>query len=610
MDARAAPVADVEEVPAIEDYGVVGNLETVALVANTGAVEFFCYPRFDSPTVFAAMLDRTVGGAFRCAPTFAATGAQRYLPDTNVLVTRFEAPGRVVEITDFMPFGCETHTNQLVRLVACLEGEAEVEAVCAPALAYARGETTARAENGHVAFEHAEASPLRLCSDRPLGIERSAAVVRARLAAGERMVLNLVCDAAKGDVATVEAAEAALATTVDAWNAWVGQSTYGGRWRDAVIRSALALKLMFSARHGSIVAAATFGLPETIGGVRNWDYRYCWIRDSAFTIYAMLRLGFTEEAAGYRDFIRDRLAENDHGELAIMYRVDGSTEDLEERTLSHLSGYHGSRPVRIGNGAARQTQHDIYGTLVDTLYLARRHLEPHPPEGWAALKKLIGHVCATWRTTGSGIWEMRGPPQHFIDGRLMAWVALDRAVRLADKSGREVPEEWLDEREAVARSIHEEFWNEEIGAFTQTAGGSTLDAVALLMPLMKFIPTTDVRFRSTLRAIEERLVVYPYVRRYEPPADGIEGLDHSHEGHFVTCSFWYAEVLARSSRVREATELFEALLTRASPLGLFSEELDDVGRHLGNTPQALSHLSLISAAVALDRAIANGGEPF
>ncbi len=407
-----------------------------------------------------------------------------------------------------------------------------------------------------------------------------------------------------------EAAGEALASTVAKWREWAGRSTYDGLYRDEVIRSALALKLMFSARHGSIVAAPTFGLPEAIGGGRNFDYRYCWVRDSAFTVYAMLRLGFQEEADHYRDWIGARMEECENGALQLMYRLDGATDGMDEETLPHLPGYRGSEPVRIGNAAFRQTQTDIYGEIIDSLYIAHKEIGTLSECGWAALARTVDYACRNWRTPGAGIWEMRGTEDLFIDAVLMTWVATDRAIRLADKTGNAPNPEWEKTREETRATLLEEFFDEEIGAFTQRPGSGTVDAVTLLMPLVKFLPTTDPRFRSTMDAIGRRLVNGPLVHRYEPEAGEDDGFDGPPEGAFVTCSFWWIECLARSSRVDEAKRLFEEMLAHASPTGIYSEELGEDGTHLGNTPQALSHLAMISAAIAIDRATRNGGEPF
>lgn len=605
--------AGLSSFPAIHALSPVGNLETVALSATNGAIEFFCYPHFDSPSLFASLLDRERGGHFAVTLAGAGEGTQRYEPDTNVLVTRLESDDAAIEITDFMPLGRDAATNQLVRIVTAVRGTASVSALCRPAFDYGRSEMCAEARDERaVLFTDDNGSlPVRLCASAPLRVSGNGAEVSLTLEEGERLVLNLVCDNADTDLLTEGRIDASLAETTRWWREWAASGTYDGRWRDIVTRSALALKLMVSNTHGSIVAAPTFGLPEAIGGERNWDYRYCWMRDSAFTVYAMLRLGFREEAHAYRAWTHARLDACDNGFLQLVYRLDGDTDGLDERTLEHFGGYKGSAPVRIGNGAFGQSQLDIYGEVVDSLYLSSKHLDVDPADDYDRLANIVDYVCANWREKGSGMWEMRGPPRAFLDARFLCWVAVDRAIRMGDKHGFAIPDHWHATRDDLHASVEAQFWNADIGAFTQTAGGTTVDAAALLMPLVKFVAPTDEKFLSTMRVIGERLKTGPFVRRYEPPEDGTEGLgDGPEEGAFLACSFWYAECLARTGRVVEGREMFEALLAHASPTGLFAEEIATDGTHLGNTPQGLPHLALISAAVALDRAIKNGGEPF
>lgn len=609
---QTATFSSAAEFPRIEDYGVIGNLHTVALVANTGAIEFFAYPHFDSPTLFTATLDRSVGGAFTLTADGVRHASQRYEEATNVLVTRLETHSGILEITDFMPVGRAAATNQLVRCARCVSGTVAVSSTCRPV--FDDGRVTAHAVNEdpcRVGFNGKDVGfPVRLVASQPLEAGDGAATLFTRLEAGDHVTLNLVCENAQSDLLSDDHVEEALADTLAFWREWIGGCRYDGPWCDHVHRSALVLKLLFAKAHGSIVAAPTYGLPEVIGGARNWDYRYCWLRDSAFTIYAMLRLGFTDEAAGYRDWINARLAERSDGYLNLLYRVDGSVDGLEERTLDHLSGYKDSRPVRVGNAAFHQTQLDIYGEVIDSLYLSAKHLEAINEDSYAAIGDIATYVCKNWQNTGSGMWEMRGPPRQFIDARLFCWVALDRAIRLAGKLGRGVPENWPRHREQIAHSIHTHFWNDEIGAFTQTPDAKVMDAVVLLMPMVKFISPVDERFRSTVRRVEKTLVDGCFVRRYADVPAGQEGLDGPPEGAFTTCSFWYIEVLARSGRVDEASALMDDILAHASPLGLFAEELASNGIHLGNTPQALPHLALISAATAIVRAQESGGEPF
>ncbi len=393
-----------------------------------------------------------------------------------------------------------------------------------------------------------------------------------------------------------------MARTLKFWRDWSGQSNYRGRWREMVNRSALALKLLTSRKHGAILAAATFGLPEAPGGERNWDYRYTWIRDASFTVYAFMRLGFVQEANDYMRWVRGRVSDC-HGKpmkINILYGIDGRQE-LPETELSHLSGHGGARPVRIGNDAYAQIQLDIFGELMDAVYLVNKYGDAISHEGWKHAVHVVDQVCETWQQKDVGIWEMRGEQHHFLHSRLMCWVAVDRAIRLASKRSLPAPfARWDETRQAIYADIWDNFWNEERGHFVQHIGGTALDGSMLLMPLVRFVSAKDPRWLATLQAIEKHLVRDGMVYRYRNDDTGIDGLVGT-EGAFAACSFWYVECLARAGQVEKAHLEFEQLLRYANPLGLYAEEFDSHGRHLGNTPQALTHLALISAAVFLDR---------
>ena len=581
----------------IENHGIVGDLRTAALIGLDGTVDFLCWPRFDSPSVFASLLDDAKGGHFALAPVLdGARHRQLYLPDTNVLLTRFLSKEGVAEISDYMALG---PTQRLVRRAKAIRGPRAFRMRCAPRLDYARAEHAVREEDGTIVFEGAGQS-LRLRATVPLRVEDGDAVAEFTLAPGESAAFVLE-DAAHGHALPADPMEVAecFKHTADSWRAWTARSTYRGRWRDTVNRSALALKLMTSAEHGSIVAAPTFGLPETIGGVRNWDYRYTWIRDAAFTVYAFLRLGHTAEANAFMRWLAAREKECTDGKLELMYGLDGHRE-LAETILPHLSGYANSNPVRIGNGAEGQLQLDIYGELMDAAYLSDEYGEQISHEAWRGITRSMNWVAANWEQPDEGIWEVRGGRRHFLHSRLMCWVALDRAIRLAFKRSLPGPiAKWLATRDAIYEDIHTNFWNESIGAFVQSKHGDCLDAACLLMPLMRFISPTDPRWLSTLEAVGRELMDDSLVYRYSAEADGLRGA----EGTFNMCSFWYVECVARAGDLPKARFMFEKMLGYSNHLGLYAEETGPAGEHLGNFPQAFTHLALISAAFYLDRAL-------
>ncbi|WP_420223760.1 glycoside hydrolase family 15 protein [Pigmentiphaga litoralis] len=606
------PMPDTGPVPTqrpIEAHGIIGDMRTAALIADDGAVDFFCWPEFDSPSVFVSLLDTPRAGAFELSPDLPdARRMQVYLPDTNVLLTRWLDEAAIVELTDLMPVNDTDDVSRIVRTIKAVHGRARIRLRCAVRHDYARADTRARNDGGDVCFD-AEGQPsMRLSGSTPLSIDDNAAVADLWLEEGQ--TAEFVLGGADDPFVRADDALNCFRRTMEYWRGWLSQSRYTGRWREYVARSALALKLLTSRRHGGILAAATFGLPEDLGGERNWDYRYTWIRDASFTIYAFMRLGFTEEANAFMHWASERVPayvetndDTDHDPhkiLAVMYTVDGNP-DLKEESLDHLKGYANSRPVRIGNEAYKQVQHDIYGELLDGVYLSNKYGEAISHKGWRHVIQIVDQACRDWRTPDVGIWEMRGESQHFLHSRLMCWVAIDRAIRLAQKRSLPAPfERWNAERAAIHDDIWENFFDKEAGHFVQRLGSRALDGAMLLMPLVRFVGATDPCWLATLDAIRDRLVRDGMVKRYlmeETPCDGLEG----DEGAFAACSFWYVECLARAGRVDEARSEFEKLLTYANPLGLYAEEFDRRGRHLGNTPQALTHLALISAASFLDR---------
>ncbi len=586
----------------IENYGVIGNLHTIALVGINGSIDFLCLPRFDSPSVFAAILDDERGGRFTLAPTLAhARQKQLYLPDSNILLTRFLADDGIAEIVDFMPVARPGAAQTVVRWAKTVRGEVQFHLRCAPRFDYGRTpHQVARAEHGAVFTPHGEQLPaLRLRSDVPLRLQHGDATADFTLRTGEHAAFVLEDASADGGPGTAAFAAEVFQETLDYWRAWIGRSSYRGRWRETVNRSALALKLLISDPYGAPVAAGTFGLPEWIGGQRNWDYRYTWIRDASFTMYALIRLGYVDEPRAFVQWIKARCEEAEpDGLLQIMYRVDGR-RDLEEFLLPRFEGYRGSAPVRVGNEASTQVQLDIYGELVDAVYLYHRHRGEISDALWSSLSRLVDWVCEHWREQDESIWEVRGGAQQFLYSRLMCWVAVDRALRIAmDKDGQ-LNDRWQRVREEIAHDIEDAFWDPKRQAYVQHIGSSALGAAALRMPLARFISPTDPRWRATMRAIEEDLVDDAFVYRYRPEQDpdGLPGRDAA----FCPCSFWYVECLSRAGELEKARLVFEKLLGYANHLGLYAEELGPRGEHLGNFPQAFTHLALISAATDLDR---------
>lgn len=590
----------------IAEHGVIGDLHTVALVGTDGTIDWYCTPHFDSPSVFASILDQERGGYFRICPSVDGSSTkQLYFPDTNVLITRFLTDDGVGEIQDFMPIssGEERHRHRLIRRVVCVRGAMPFTVECEPRFDYARAEhETTRHEDG-VVFR---SKNLGLALEGRVDFELTARGARAdfTLASDESMTFVLEevgphgCPRCHSEDRTRELFE----ETVAFWRGWLSRSRYEGRWREMVHRSALTLKLLTFEPTGAIVAASTTSLPEQLGGGRNWDYRYTWIRDAAFSLYALLRLGFTDEAQAFMGWITERFRERKRhkaGPLQIMYGIDGRSS-LEEVVLDHLSGYRGSAPVRIGNGAADQLQLDIYGELIDSVYLYNKYGTPIYSDAWDDLQRIVDWVCENWDQADEGVWEVRGGRQRFTYSRLMCWVAIERAIRVARQRG--LPADlvrWMSSRDDIYRRVMSHGWSDSRQAFVQHENTDYLDASVLLMPLVKFIAPTDPRWLTTLDAISAELVSDSLVYRYNAGAspDGLQG----DEGTFSICSFWYVEALARAGRVTEARLAFEKMLTYANHLGLYSEEIGPTGEQLGNFPQAFTHLALISAAFNLDR---------
>jgi GH15 family glucan-1,4-alpha-glucosidase len=609
---NAATRVSEEAYPPIEDYGVIGDLHTVALIGRNGSVDFMSYPQFGSPTIFAALLDAKRGGRFQIRPCLEGTTKQMYLPDTNVLITRMLDRSGVGEVSDYMPIEERRHHHTLVRRAKCVRGEVSFDVTFCPAFDYGRAGHTIEKRDRDLLF-HSDAPDrmtLRLRTNVPLEVRNGAAVGRFTLRSGEKaaFVMEQAIEGEPRPSENPDFVAKSFKDTVNFWRTWIGRSKYQGRWRETVNRSALVLKLLVSREHGSLVAAPTFGLPEERGGERNWDYRYTWIRDASFTLYALIRLGYTDEAEAFMRWIEARCADlNPDGSLQVMYGVDGH-KDLTEEILTNFEGYAGSTPVRIGNAAYNQLQLDIYGELMDSVYLFNKYGEPISHDLWHNLVRLVDYVTENWQLPDEGVWEVRAGRQEFLYSRLLCWVAVDRGIRLADRRSFPYPfERWRRTRDAIYDDIYKNFWNPERMAFVQHKGTTTLDAAALLMPLIKFISPRDPRWLSTLRAIQQDLVDDSLVFRYRgvgtPPPDGLMG----QEGTFNMCSFWYSEVLARSGDVQKARFVFEKMLGYANHLGLYAEELGPHGEHLGNFPQAFTHVGLISAAYAIDQELSESG---
>ena len=601
----------------IEEYGLIGNMRTSALVGVNGSIDWFCFPYFDSPSVFGAVLDDRKGGWCKIAPQGnEATPKQYYWPDTNVLVTRFLSEQGVGQVIDFMPVGLkatEAGHHGIIRRVQAIRGNVTFRLECFPAFNYARDPHTTTLTSEGACFEGPGLS-LWLGSTIPLQQEGNGVVAEFAIQEGHELTFSLQqverIEACCGAISK-DQADKLFRQTVAYWRQWLSQCTYRGRWREMVQRSALTLKLLTFEPTGAIVAAPTCSLPESIGGERNWDYRYTWIRDAAFTIYALLRIGFTEEAEKFMHWLEARCHElNPDGSLQIMYGIDGR-HALNEEILSHLDGYKGSRPVRVGNGAYDQLQLDIYGELLDSVYLYNKYGSPISYDLWNHLRRLVNWVCDNWTRPDEGVWEVRGSQQHFLYSKLMCWVAVDRGLRLADK--RSFPadrDRWLKVRDTIYEEIMEKGWSETRNAFVQRYGSDALDAANLMMPLVFFVSPTDPRMLRTLEAINQSpekggLVANALVHRYNvnETEDGLQG----EEGTFNICTFWLVEALTRAGRVDEARLTFEQMLGYANHVGLYAEETGHHGEGLGNFPQAFTHLALISAAFNLDRVLGSRG---
>jgi GH15 family glucan-1,4-alpha-glucosidase len=593
----------------IENYGVIGNLHTVALVGMDGSIDWCCLPHFDSPSIFGALLDARKGGYFKISVTHETTQKQMYLPESNILVTRFLSRDGVAEVMDFMPVEDrpedDVNAHHLYRVVRSVHGAMHFRLECFPAVGYGKVQHEVHVHPHCVLFK---APGILFALHTPMRLKRSGTGVVADFILKEGEAATFVLrHIDKGGTEAVCGypllPQEAFTRTLNYWHNWSAQMEYTGRWRETVLRSALALKLLTFAPSGAIVAAATTSLPEYTGGTRNWDYRYTWLRDASFTIYAFLRLGFRHEAHQFMGWLQERMAHlNPNGSINVLYGLHGEPGHREEH-LTHWEGYLHSKPVRVGNDAHDQLQLDIYGELMDSVYLYNKYGSPISHDLWVHLRKLLGYVCRHWQEKDKGIWETRSAAQHFVYSKVMCWVALDRGLRLAQK--RSFPGDWplwRKTRDAIYEDVMKNGWDAKNQTFVQHYGTTALDASTLVMPLVKFVSPTDPRMVSTLEHIKKRLVSDSLVRRYEH-GKSVGGGKTGDEGTFSMCTFWYVEALARAGQVHEARWNFEKMLGYANHLGLYSEAVGPTGHLLGNYPQALTHLALISAAFNLDKAL-------
>lgn len=662
----------------IENYGLIGNMRTCALVATDGGLDYMCWPEFDSPSIFCRILDKDKGGYFTISPKKDQnlTTKQQYLPSSNILQTRYLHEDGVLNLVDFFPrpnskiiaartqnervAGAKTNSTLdratlkkwLVRRVECIRGAVDVDLEVFPAFNYAQDKHTTEIFSPKDSPVKGECPQRVVFKSSSLALELNATIdcgddpseecpalffhkkdEKSSLGEGITTTFHLkegqaVSFVLRDHAADEERDHEHITTTLinqvqldtqNFWFNWISKSRYKGRWREVVSRSLMILKLLTYEPTGAIIAAPTFSLPEDFGGVRNWDYRFSWVRDSSFTIYILLRMGFTEEAEAYMNFISDRFrySRTKEGALPIMFSIRGDT-DLSEIELNHLDGYRSSKPVRIGNGAAFHKQLDIYGELMDGIYLYNKFGKPVSYDQWVSVREITDYVCTIWQEDDMSIWEVRGRTQNFVYSKIMLWVAIDRALRLAEKRCFPCPRrmEWLRIRDEIYEDVMQKGYNQEMQCFIQSyEENEVLDSAVLIAPLVFFIAPNDPRFTNTLERIlkppeKGGLTSTGLVYRYNwlKSDDGVGG----REGAFSMCTFWLVEALTRAGAydkkyLVKAINIFENMLSFANHLNMFSEEIARSGEQLGNTPQAFSHLALISAAFNLDRITSGKG---
>lgn len=577
----------------IADHGLIGNCRTTALVSSHGAITWMCAPHFDSPFLFARLLDREHGGAWELHPAVAFRSSHAYVPGTNVLVTTHLTDTGTVRTFDLMDVTPHKdgvpHPGALVRVVEGVEGTVPMLTHCTP-----RPENAAVRPRFQLSGNSAHFDRFRVTGPGPWTVDVPACAVQQTFIIGPGQRTAFVLTGPRMEATNDPIA--ALEGTIAYWKEWSARCTYAGPYSEAVLRSVLTLKMLHDTDTGAIVAAPTTSLPEEIGGVRNWDYRFCWIRDASFTLNALMQAGYMEEDEAFFQWIV-RTVRVEGPELQVLYPIsaEGCTA---ERLLDHLEGYRRSRPVRIGNAASHQIQLDVPGEVLDAYFFACTKGGHDPRNTWPHVRPLVDWVCTHWHLPENGIWEVRGGRRHFVYGKVMCWVALDRAVRLIATHGLDGDAaRWSQLRDRIKADVLEKGWSERLRSFKQSYEDDRLDAANLMMPIVGFIPGDDARMISTIEAIQARLVEQDLCYRYLDAPDGIEG----GEGSFVLCTYWLIDALILAGRRDEARDMFERMLARRTTLGLFAEEIDPAtGEHLGNFPQAFSHIGLISAAVSLD----------
>lgn len=592
----------------IRDYGLIGNCHTAALISSEGSLDWGCLPRFDSPAVFCRLLDDQIGGYFQIKPAGKFSVSRSYLEFSAVLATTFGGAAGKARLIDFMPVAKRQDEGEkkadavlLYRIIEGLSGEVEFDLEWKPTFDYARVTSVIGLFEGGASAQAPNESVILLGD---AGLARGiSGVVHGHFRVKEGTKVAFLMAFGEGTPLSPDSlwplhrnTEEALSAALNHWREWSDRCTYHGKYRDLVRRSAVTLKLLTYEPTGALIAAPTMSLPERIGGGRNWDYRYSWLRDSALTLHALMNLGYHDESKAFLKWIETILVGERQQNIQIAYRVDGGT-DLTESELDHLSGYRGSRPVRLGNGAVHQKQWDVFGEVLDSAHFCFDLMwRPVSAGLWRALSYLADQACALWRTPDNGIWEVRGGPRHFLCSKLYCWVAVDRALKLCERGNLQADiVGWRKARDEIRQAILSEGFNTDVGAFTQSFRGQALDASALMIPIVGFLPASDPRVLSTMEQIKERLTSHGLVYRYLNE-DGLPG----NEAVFAVCTFWLVDNLALSGRLQEAVALFEKVVSYANDLGLLSEELDPVtGELLGNFPQGFTHLGLIRSAVRL-----------